>query len=124
HLLERLPGPPVAVLDASGALLVANPPYAALMGDPSGWRGNQRNGVWRNLIGPPGRLRHTPQARREFEAAIGADLRPARRARNPPNGRVAHPDRPARPRPPPPPGAARVRGCNRRGPTRGGQPVP
>ena len=77
RLLDRLTGTPVAVSDASWTLLVANPPYAALMGDPSGWRGNQRNGVWRNMVGPGTRVRHTPQSRREFEAAMVADLRAA-----------------------------------------------
>ncbi|WP_248965094.1 helix-turn-helix transcriptional regulator [Sphaerisporangium perillae] len=77
RLLDRLTGTPVAVYDASWTLLVANPPYAALMGDPSGWRGNQRNGVWRNLLGEGTRVRHTPQAQRAFEAALVADLRAA-----------------------------------------------
>ncbi|MFE4373857.1 helix-turn-helix transcriptional regulator [Streptomyces sp. NPDC056835] len=77
RLLDRLTGTPVAVFDASWTLLLANPPYAALMGDPSGWRGNQRNGVWRNLLGPGTRVRHTPESRRGFEAALVADLRAA-----------------------------------------------
>ncbi|MDX3853425.1 helix-turn-helix transcriptional regulator [Streptomyces sp. AK02-01A] len=77
RLLDRLSGTPVAVYDATWTLLVANPPYAALMGDPSGWRGNQRNGVWRNFLGPPGRVRLTRQSRRALEAAVVADLRVA-----------------------------------------------
>ncbi|MFE2032340.1 helix-turn-helix transcriptional regulator [Streptomyces scopuliridis] len=77
RMLDRLAGTPVAVFDASWTLLLANPPYAALMGDPSGWRGNQRNAVWRNLLGPGTRVRHTPEARRGFEAALVADLRAA-----------------------------------------------
>jgi hypothetical protein len=56
---------------------MANPPYAALMGDPSGWRGNQRNAVWRNLLGPGTRVRHTPESLRGFETALVADLRAA-----------------------------------------------
>jgi transcriptional regulator with XRE-family HTH domain len=75
RLLDRLTGTPVAVYDASWTLLMANPPYAALMGDPSGWRGNQRNGVWRNLLGPGTRVRYTPESRRALEAALVADLR-------------------------------------------------
>jgi hypothetical protein len=75
--LDRLAGTPVAVHDAYWTLLVANPPYAALMGDPSGWRGNERNGVWRNFLGPPSRVRHTPESRRALEAALVADLRAA-----------------------------------------------
>jgi transcriptional regulator with XRE-family HTH domain len=77
RLLDRLTGTPVAVYDASWTLLMANPPYAALMGDPSGWRGNQRNAVWRNLLGPGTRVRHTPESLRGFEAALVADLRAA-----------------------------------------------
>jgi transcriptional regulator with XRE-family HTH domain len=77
RLLDRLAGTPVAVHDAYWTLLVANPPYAALMGDPSGWRGNERNGVWRNFLGSPSRVRHTPESRRALEAALVADLRAA-----------------------------------------------
>lgn len=77
RMLDRLTGTPVAVSDASWTLLMANPPYAALMGDPSGWRGNQRNAVWRHFVGPGTRARHTTESRREFEAALVADLRAA-----------------------------------------------
>ncbi|AXK31582.1 XRE family transcriptional regulator [Streptomyces armeniacus] len=77
RMLDRMTGTPVAVYDASWTLLVANPPYAALMGDPSGRRGNERNAVWRNLVGPGTRVRHTPESRRAFEAALVGDLRTA-----------------------------------------------
>jgi transcriptional regulator with XRE-family HTH domain len=77
RLLDRLTGTPIAVYDASWTLLMANPPYAALMGDPSGWRGNQHNGVWRHFLGPGSRVRHTPESLRRFEAALVADLRAA-----------------------------------------------
>ncbi|MGS2589074.1 helix-turn-helix transcriptional regulator [Streptomyces hebeiensis] len=80
RLLDRLTGTPVAVFDAAWTLLTANPLYAALMGDPSGWNGNERNAVWRNLVGPgggSGRVRHTPRERRAFEVALVADLRAA-----------------------------------------------
>lgn len=75
RLLDRLTGTPVAVYDAAWNLLLANPLYAALLGDPSGWRGNERNGVWRNFAGPGSRVRHTPEERRTFEATLAADLR-------------------------------------------------
>ncbi|MFD6279438.1 helix-turn-helix transcriptional regulator [Streptomyces sp. NPDC060209] len=77
RMLDRLAGTPVAVFDAAWTLLLANAPYAALMGDPSGWRGNERNGVWRNLVGPPGRARHAPDSRSRFETALVSDLRTA-----------------------------------------------
>ena len=75
RLLDRLNGTPVAVYDAAWTLLLANPHYAALMGDPSGWRGFERNGVWRAFLGPRGRARQTPQERAAFEAGLVADLR-------------------------------------------------
>ncbi|MFF3615526.1 helix-turn-helix transcriptional regulator [Streptomyces sp. NPDC002580] len=75
RLLDRLSGTPVAVYDAAWTLLLANSLYAALLGDPSGWRGNERNGVWRAFVGPGSRVRHTPRERRAFEATLAADLR-------------------------------------------------
>jgi transcriptional regulator with XRE-family HTH domain len=77
RLLDRLTGTPVAVFDASWTLLVANPPFAALMGDPSGWQGRERNSVWRHFCGPGTRARHTPESLRAFETALAADLRGA-----------------------------------------------
>ncbi|GGR89727.1 transcriptional regulator [Micromonospora fulviviridis] len=77
RLLDRLAGTPVAVYDAAWTLLVANPPYAALMGDPSGSRGDERNGVWRHFLGPGSRVRLGPEERRGFEAALVGDLRAA-----------------------------------------------
>ncbi|MEU8397852.1 helix-turn-helix transcriptional regulator [Nonomuraea sp. NPDC048892] len=75
RLVDRLDGAAVGVYDAAWTLLMANPLYAALMGDPSEWRGIERNGVWRNLVGSGGRVRYTPEERRAFEAALVADLR-------------------------------------------------
>jgi transcriptional regulator with XRE-family HTH domain len=75
RLLDRLVDTPVGVSDAAMTLLVANPMYAALLGDPSGLRGFERNGVWRNFLGAPGRVRHTPEERRAFEVAMVAELR-------------------------------------------------
>ncbi|WP_169952543.1 helix-turn-helix transcriptional regulator [Microbispora sp. H11081] len=75
RMLDRLAGTPVAVYDAGWTLLIANPPYAALMGDPSGWRGDERNAVWRHFLGPGSRARHTPESLRAFETALVSDLR-------------------------------------------------
>ncbi|MGW5127607.1 helix-turn-helix transcriptional regulator [Streptomyces sp. NPDC004069] len=77
RLLDRLTGTPVAVFDTSWTLLLANAPYAALIGDPSGRRGNERNGVWRHFLGPGTGARRTPRAQRDHEAALVADLRVA-----------------------------------------------
>lgn len=75
RLLDRLTHTPVAVFDATNTLLVANAPYDALMGDVSAMKGIERNTVWRHLVGPGSRARHTPAERAEFEARIVADLR-------------------------------------------------
>ncbi|WP_369230470.1 helix-turn-helix transcriptional regulator [Streptomyces sp. R21] len=75
RLLGRLVDTPVGVSDAAMNLLLANPMYAALMGDQSGLRGFERNGVWRNFLGMPTRVRHTPQQRRAFEVGMVAELR-------------------------------------------------
>ncbi|MFF3563504.1 helix-turn-helix transcriptional regulator [Streptomyces sp. NPDC002574] len=77
RLLDRMAGTPVAVYDASWTLLQYNPPYAALMGDPSGWRGNERNGVWRHFLGLSSRVRHPPEGLEAFETAVVSDLRAA-----------------------------------------------
>jgi transcriptional regulator with XRE-family HTH domain len=77
RLLDRLVGTPVAVSDSSWTLLVANAAYAAVMGDPSGLRGNERNSVWRNFVGPRNRTRHTPESLRALETVQVADLRAA-----------------------------------------------
>ncbi|MBS2553615.1 helix-turn-helix domain-containing protein [Catenulispora sp. NL8] len=75
RLLDRMTGTPVAVFDAAWTLLVANPPYAALMGDPSGWRGLERNAVWRNFLGLNNRVQQTPESRAAFLSGMVADLR-------------------------------------------------
>jgi transcriptional regulator with XRE-family HTH domain len=77
RLLDRLTGTPVLVSDASWTMVVANQPYAALMGDPSGRQGNGRNGVWRHFMGLSDRVRHTPESLAELEVALVADLRAA-----------------------------------------------
>lgn len=87
RMLDRLTGTPVAVFDAAWTLLLANPLYSALMGDQTAARGNERNAVWRNFLGPAGRVRHTPAERRAFEAAVVADLR-ATVGRYPADGRL------------------------------------
>ncbi len=88
RLLDRLAGTPVAVYDAAWTLLLSNPLHAALMGDASGWRGHERNGVWRAFLGPAGRARYTPEARRAFEEGLVADLR-ATASRYPADRRLA-----------------------------------
>jgi transcriptional regulator with XRE-family HTH domain len=75
RLLDRLAHTPVCVNDAALNLILANAPYDALMGQTSTWRGNDRNGVWRNLVGSGGRAVHTAAERAEFEESLVASLR-------------------------------------------------
>jgi transcriptional regulator with XRE-family HTH domain len=75
RLLDRLAHTPVAVHDAAWNLVVANPPYDALMGGASSWRGIERNAVWRHLVGPGNRTVHTPEEHARFVALLVADLR-------------------------------------------------
>lgn len=75
RLLDRLVDVPVAVSDAAMTLLLANSMYAALMGDPSGLSGLERNDVWRVFVGAPTWARYTPEERRACEVGMVSELR-------------------------------------------------
>ncbi|MEO6089593.1 MAG: helix-turn-helix transcriptional regulator [Umezawaea sp.] len=75
RLLDRLVDVPVAVSDAAMTLLLANSMYAALMGDPSGLRGVERNDVWRTFMDVPTWVRHTPEERSACEIGMVSELR-------------------------------------------------
>lgn len=75
RLLDRFAGIPVVVYDAAWNLVVANAPYDALMGETSALRGNERNGVWRNVVGPGSRAAQTAAEHDEQIARLTADLR-------------------------------------------------
>lgn len=75
RLLDRLSGTPAAVFDAAWTLLLANPLYTALLGERPEWGGHGRNAVWWTFLGPPSRVRQTPDERQEMEAALVSDLR-------------------------------------------------
>ncbi len=77
RLLDQLSGIPVCVHDAAFTLLAWNPLWAALVGDPAGWHGRERNVLWRHFTGAPGRVTHTPEDEPRFEASAVADLRAA-----------------------------------------------
>jgi transcriptional regulator with XRE-family HTH domain len=77
RLLDQLSGTPVSVYDASWMLLAWNPLWAALVGDPAGSRGRDRNVLWRHFTGGSGRVIHTPEDEPRFEASAVADLRGA-----------------------------------------------
>lgn len=75
RLLDRLASTPVVVHDAAWNLIQANAPYDALMGDTSLLHGNDRNALWRILVGSGSRARHTVQEHEEQVARLVADLR-------------------------------------------------
>ncbi len=77
RLLDQLSGTPVSVYDAGWTLLACNPLWAALVGDPAGLRGRDRNVLWRHFTGGPGRVTHTADDEPRFEASAVADLRTA-----------------------------------------------
>ena len=72
RMLDRLRETPVAVFDAAMTQLMASPLYVALIGEHVG---NERNALWRNFLGPPGRVRHTPESLLELQTAHVATLR-------------------------------------------------
>jgi transcriptional regulator with XRE-family HTH domain len=74
RLLDRLSSTPVAVYDALWELIDTNAPYEALTGAAS-WQGIERNGVWRNFVGPGPAAEHTPEQLAEQQEGLVADLR-------------------------------------------------
>ncbi|MCS5733429.1 helix-turn-helix transcriptional regulator [Herbiconiux daphne] len=75
RLLDRFSNTPVAVYDAAMTLVVANPPFEALMGVSAGAPGIERNAVWRNLVGPGTRAVMTAEEKADFEESLVAQLR-------------------------------------------------
>lgn len=75
RMLDRLANTPVAVYDSAMTLIEANAPFDALMGDTTTWTGLERNAVWRNLVGPRGRIVHSADDHADLEASLVADLR-------------------------------------------------
>ncbi|WP_292716016.1 helix-turn-helix transcriptional regulator [Microbacterium sp. 13-71-7] len=75
RLLDRFEGIPVVVYDAAWNLIVANAPYDALMGPTKQLRSEERNAVWRNVLGTGSRARATAQEHDELVAGLTADLR-------------------------------------------------
>jgi PAS domain-containing protein len=76
RLLDRLDAA-VSVHDPAWTILAWNPAWAALMGDPSGWTGRERNIAWRGFAGLPTRLIRTDDEAWAFKRGTVADLRAA-----------------------------------------------
>lgn len=75
RLIDRLGDAPVSVLDASWDLLAWNPLWGALLGDPSDWRGRERNLVWRAFHDLPTRVVLTDIEHERWRASLVVDLR-------------------------------------------------
>ncbi|MFE9775752.1 transcriptional regulator [Streptomyces sp. NPDC005931] len=75
RLLDQLQSNPLSVHDAAWNLIACNRLWAALMGDPSGWRGKERNIAWRYFTHLPTRVTHTPEQQTRLETAFVCDLR-------------------------------------------------
>jgi transcriptional regulator with XRE-family HTH domain len=87
RLLEQLPSP-VCVYDACWTQLAWNRSFAALFGDPTGFRGLEANLLYRYLVGAPTRVVRSDSEGEEYLDAYVADLR-ATHARFPKDPRVA-----------------------------------
>ena len=74
RLLDRLSTTPVAVYDAAWDLIDTNGPFDTLTG-ASGWRGIERNGLWRNFLGPGPAALHTPEELADQQEGLVTDLR-------------------------------------------------
>lgn len=77
----------MVVYDAGWNLVVANAPYDALMGPVAELQGNERNGVWRNVLGPASRARQTAEEHAAQVRGLVSDLR-ATAARYPHDDRL------------------------------------
>lgn len=75
RLVDRLSDLPVAVYDPAWTIITWNAAWAALMGDPSGLSGRERNLIWRTFTGKTSRVRKTDAEVDDFEANAVADLR-------------------------------------------------
>ncbi|MFJ1973933.1 helix-turn-helix transcriptional regulator [Streptomyces sp. NPDC087903] len=75
RLMDQLRATPLSVHDAAWNLISWNSLWAALVGDPSPWRGREVNIAWRHFTHLPTRVAHTPDQQARFETAIVSDLR-------------------------------------------------
>ena len=77
RLLDRLADVPVAVADAAGSVVAANPLAVALTGDLSSAAGHGRNIAWRLFAGGESRVARTPEEHAQVELEVVADLHDA-----------------------------------------------
>jgi transcriptional regulator with XRE-family HTH domain len=77
RLMDRLGDVPMAVMSASWDVLLWNPLWTALTGDPAAYRGVERNVAWRHFTAGPGVIDYDEQHAEEFSSDLAADLREA-----------------------------------------------
>jgi transcriptional regulator with XRE-family HTH domain len=75
RLVDRTGDRPVAVFDAMWSLLLWNPVWAALMGDPSRLRESERNVLWLHFAGLSACHIRKSSNTEAFDASMVADLR-------------------------------------------------
>lgn len=74
-MVDWLADTPVGVSTATWEIVQWNALWAALLGDPSPWRGWDRNLIWRYFSSPGSRVRLAGMDLQAFEQTMVADLR-------------------------------------------------
>jgi transcriptional regulator with XRE-family HTH domain len=77
RMTDRLADFPVAVFGPSWNIIQWNAPWAALLGDPSEWRDDARNLIWRSFLGAETRVQYAPSDEAAFKHSLVSDLRAA-----------------------------------------------
>ena len=77
RIVDRLGDVPMAVFTASHDILLWNPLWAALTGDPSRYVGIERNLVWRHFMWGHEGVEFDAQHEEDFASDLAADLRTA-----------------------------------------------
>jgi transcriptional regulator with XRE-family HTH domain len=75
RMVDRLADTPVGIFSAVWTIIQWNEMWSALQGDPSEWKGKNRNLVWRHFAGDGARVRHGGEAQEAYERELVADLR-------------------------------------------------
>jgi transcriptional regulator with XRE-family HTH domain len=89
RIVDRLGDVPLAVFSATHDILLWNPLWAAINGDPSQYSGMERNLVWRYFTTGHAGVEFDEQHEEDFASDLAADLRAAV-GRYPRDGALAH----------------------------------
>ncbi|SDZ10126.1 helix-turn-helix transcriptional regulator [Herbiconiux ginsengi] len=77
RIVDRLGDVPIAVFTTTHDILLWNPLWAALTGDPSRYVGIERNLVWRHFTSGHSGIEYDAQHEEDFASDLAADLRTA-----------------------------------------------